>query len=349
MKVILISQRFLGSSKNGISRDAGAIANALNEKNGFKLQGINTASTNKFIKSVLILKTIVFGKPKKYKSDSLISVIPQLENQLPEKKGTALIRIHDLFPITNPEWFRKSSAISFKKTLKRAVEDEHIFICNSKYTQKSLLKIYPNAKTVLLYCSSFMANSNDCGQCQYCKMNLILNRKYIIAVSTIEPRKNYRSLINSWIEVKGSLDLDLIIVGKYGWKSKKIWRAIKNPENGITHIDDICDSGLAKATANASAYVSVSLDEGFNFSALDSAIAGVPLIISDIPVHRELYGESACYLDPNDLNNIKKALMSGHQVKPIISADYLAKDLAFDRDLRELAEKLMINIGGFEK
>jgi glycosyltransferase involved in cell wall biosynthesis len=346
MKIILISQRFLGYSKNGISRDAEAIANALNGKYGFELRRINSTSTSKFAKSRLILRTLVSGNPKRYKSDSLISVIPQLENQLPERKGSALVRIHDLFPITNPEWFRRSSVISFKKTLKKAVKDDHTFICNSKYTQNSMLKIFPNAKTILLYCSSITNESNVCGQCQYCKLNLIPSQKYIIAVSTIEPRKNYIRLINAWMEIKDLLKLDLIIVGKYGWKSHKTWRAIKNSKNSITHLQDICNAGLAKLTSSASAYVSVSLDEGFNFSALDSAMAGIPLIISDIPVHRELYGQSAYYLDPKDVNNIKKALMSGHRIKPIISEDYLEKDLTFGSDLRELAEVLIVNIGG---
>ena len=349
MRIVLISQRFLGFSKNGISRDASAIANALNKEYGFELRRINSANTSKFAKAGLILRTIVFGNPKRYNSDSLISVIPQLENQLPELKGSALVRIHDLFPITNPEWFRRSSVISFKKTLQKAVKDNHTFICNSKYTQNSMLNIFPNANTILLYCSSFTDKSNDCGQCQYCKLNQLPSRNYIIAVSTIEPRKNYVRLINSWMEIKDLVNIDLIIVGKYGWRSHKTLRALKNSKNSITHFHDICNAGLAKITSSASAYVSVSLDEGFNFSALDSAMAGIPLIISDIPVHRELYGESAYYLDPQDLNDIKKALMSGHQIKPIISDDYLAKDLTFGSDLRELVETLIVNIGGSEK
>lgn len=349
MKIILISQRFLGFSKNGISRDADAIANALDRKYGFELREISSASTSKFAKARLILRTIVSGNPKRYKSDSLISVIPQLENQLPEKKGSALVRIHDLFPITNPEWFRKSSVISFEKTLRKAVKDNHTFICNSKYTQKTMLSIFPNSKTVLLYCSSFTNSSNVCGQCQYCKLNLTPSRKYIIAVSTIEPRKNYIRLINAWIEIKDRVNADLIIIGKYGWRSNKTWRVIKKSKNSITHLNDICNAGLAKITSSASAYISVSLDEGFNFSALDAAIAGVPLIISDIPVHRELYGQSACYLDPKDVNDIKNAIMSGHQIKPIISEEYLAKDLTFGSDLRDLVESLIVNIGGSEE
>ncbi len=55
---------------------------------------------------------------------------------------------------------------------------------------------------------------------------------------------------------------------------------------------------------NAALFVLISTDEGFGFPALEAASFGVPLLLADIPVFRELYGEIALFVNPYSAEDI---------------------------------------------
>ena len=334
------------NARNGISRDASSLLAALAVSPEIQIGISNESNPKNLKKLILMLATAIVRQPRLYKSKSTISLIPQIQNYLPDSQNTALIRIHDLFPITNPKWFRKISAVSFKITLARAVKDGHTFLCNSKYTQKCLLGIFPNAITRVLYCNTQQSDLIPCKQCTWCGLEPDFLKEYLISVSTIEPRKNYSVLIESWNLAKSNTDQNLVIVGTYGWKSKRVLRKIQKSSPSVIHINDVCDYGVRSLISNASAYVSVSLDEGFNFPAMDAALLGKPLIISDIPVHRELYGDSAYYINPKDKQGLEKAIIEYTKKTPDISKDFLEENKNFTLKLTKFLEEINSKLSG---
>ncbi len=343
---VTIGQKFLTNTRNGISRDASSLVTALAASPQIEI-GISNESNPKSLKKlILMLATTILRRPRLYKSQSRISLIPQIQNHLPESQNSAIIRIHDIFPITNPKWFRKISAISFKITLARAVADGHTFLCNSKYTQNCLLEIFPSANTHVLYCNTKQPALNPCKKCTGCNLESDFPKKYLISVSTIEPRKNYPILVKAWNRAKPHVDQNLVIVGRYGWKSKKALKKIQNARPSVVYMKDVCDSGVRSLISSASAYVSVSLDEGFNFPAMDAALLGVPLIISDIPVHRELYGNSANYINPKNISEIEKAIIEISRKPPEISKEFLEQNVVFNLKLTKFIEEVYSKISG---
>jgi glycosyltransferase involved in cell wall biosynthesis len=223
---LLVSRRFLSEERNGISRDTEAIIFGLRNANHISLLElepvINVSQKVSVPRILRMITTIVLRKPSYYESNKSFSFIPQLQNLLPEKESTAFIRIHDIFPITNSQWYRFLSAISFKISLDCAVRDNHKFICNSEYTKTQLIKLYPSANAEVLYCNPARLPLNSCGDCKFCSNPHLFNFNYLIAVGTIEPRKNYSGLVRAWKDVSNSDDNKLIVVGRYGWKAKKI-------------------------------------------------------------------------------------------------------------------------------
>ncbi len=335
---VSISQKFLTYKMNGISRDSSSLIAALADNPEIELTGTRESDPRPLQKFILMLTTVIFRQPRIYKSDFAISLIPQIQNYLPNSQKSALIRIHDVFPITNPKWFRKISAVSFKITLARAVVDGHTFLCNSKYTQKCLLEIFPSASTHVLYCNTKQPDLYPCKKCTGCNLGSDFAKKYLISVSTIEPRKNYPILVEAWNRAKPHVDQNLVIVGRYGWKSKKTLKKIQNARPSVVYMKDVCDSGVRSLISSASAYVSVSLDEGFNFPAMDAALLGIPLIISDIPVHRELYGDSANYINPKSISEIEKAIIEISRKPPEISKEFLEQNVVFNLQLKKFIE-----------
>jgi glycosyltransferase involved in cell wall biosynthesis len=58
------------------------------------------------------------------------------------------------------------------------------------------------------------------------------------------------------------------------------------------------------------AYVFPSLKEGFSLTPMEAQYFGRACIISDIPVHREVYGDSVLYFDPSNINDMAEKINS---------------------------------------
>ena len=208
-----------------------------------------------------------------------------------------ILRVHDLFPITNPEWFKWHTRRSFILGM-RHVAKKHLFLCNSRTTLTSLEKTgfisLGDKEAIVLHCSPIIPPSKFCGVCNYCTSGSH-PRRYFLALSTIEPRKNYEFILNAWREQNGTrndkLGKYLIIVGKLGWKSKGLKKMLQSEHHSnIIWIPKCCDQGVRELLKNSIALISASFNEGYNLPPGEALLAGTSIILSDIQIHRERYG-----------------------------------------------------------
>lgn len=326
---VFVESRFINQNRNGISRDSKSILAPLLKEPNVEVQSFTFAQTN-FLRAFIGIRTILNGHPKYIDFHSEQVFIPQLQGYLPKSKRTAVIRIHDIYPVTNPEWFRKMSSEIFKNTLDKAVQDDHLFVCNSATTRASLLEYYPKARTKILYCNSTTPTIIECDKCQFCSQKaLFLGTPFLLTVGTVEPRKNYEKLIRIWNKAVNKQGLNLVIVGRKGWKSTKVMRQLGRRNRNLIYFKDICDKGVQELTRRCAAYLSVSLGEGFNFPAIDAANLFKPLLLSDIPIHRELYGNNENYFDPTNESDLGEViekldidLLKPFGFKPIYDEDF---------------------------
>ena len=125
-----------------------------------------------------------------------------------------------------------------------------------------------------------------------------------LAVSTIEPRKNHRYLLDTFeiLWQQGS-SARLCIIGKVGWKCEAlISRIKKHPELGkrLFMFNGLNDRSLEYAYRNARALVFPSYVEGFGLPLVEAMQRGLPVMASDIPVFREVGNDFIAYFDLND-------------------------------------------------
>ena len=335
---LLVSRRFLSEQRNGISRDAKSIISALKrhqEISLFELESSTNIQGGFFARIFRLFKTVVFRKPTFYESESYYSFIPQLQNMLPSKHSTAFIRIHDVFPVSNSGWYRLLTAMSFRITLNCAVLNNHTFICNSFYTKNQLSKYYPSAKAEVLYCFPEKITFNSCSNCQYCENSNAFEYPFFLSVGTIEPRKNYLSLVAAWKQVGDVTGSKFIVVGKKGWKSNRTYSKLKNLSN-LLYLENVCDFGVSELISKSEVLVSFSFDEGFNYPAMDAALSGKPLLLSDIPVHRELYGNSPMYFEVANPDALVNALLRIKLNRVIISDEFFDHVRNFDKKLKDI-------------
>ena len=136
--------------------------------------------------------------------------------------------------------------------------------------------------------------------------------RYILAVSTLEPRKNFTSVVRAWerIRYQHDPDLKLIIVGRPGWRFEPTLAAMRPRilEGSLLHLQDVSSVELQALYAQAECLVSPSYSEGFGFPPLEAMQWGTPAIVSDIPAHRWAMGDAVLYVDPYSVPDIAKKI-----------------------------------------
>ncbi len=133
-----------------------------------------------------------------------------------------------------------------------------------------------------------------------------LPAKFLLAVGTMQPRKNIAFLVRVFAEVSRRIpDLKLVLVGKrYGYRyDLEIEHAIEETDTGESVIFPgyVDAADMPAVYAGAAAFIFPSLYEGFGIPILEALSQGTPVVASDIPPSREISGSGVCFFDPSDI------------------------------------------------
>lgn len=138
---------------------------------------------------------------------------------------------------------------------------------------------------------------------------------WIATLSTIEARKNLETVVRAFLLAcrDPSFRAHLLVVGGAGWKTGALEQALS--EAGVSaariHITGfVAEEVLPDLLGACSAFVSMSRAEGFGLPPLEAMACGVPVVLSDIPAHREVAAEAAVYLDVEDATGLAEAMRS---------------------------------------
>lgn len=304
-------------NKSGIGRDSKFIIKWLEsnfETEFIRFKGLSSID-NSLNRKILIAMRLVFGRlihlNRKFEGAFYQS---QLGPLLPgEKTNLWVVRLHDLFPVTNPEWFRWWASKIYKSSLNIAIDRNAIFLCDSKSTQEELLNLYGGSviKSFVVPCQIQEFMATNCGKCDGCLQHQKLNLgNFYLSVGTIEPRKNYSFALSAWKNyLADNLALPyLVIVGRPGWKTKDLQHnLVKSINSRVVWLQDCCDGALEILYKDCLALISFSLAEGFDLPPMEARQKfQKPLILSDIPVHREFHSDVANFF--SDATSLKESL-----------------------------------------
>ncbi len=122
-------------------------------------------------------------------------------------------------------------------------------------------------------------------------------RPYILSVGTIEPRKNQTLLIKAYAEIAQQIPHDLTIVGQQGWHGIDLLQQVRELglEQRVHLKGHLTDDDLAHTYQSADLLAAPSVYEGFNLPILEAISHNIPVVATDIPVHKEVAGSCALY------------------------------------------------------
>ncbi|MFG5408129.1 glycosyltransferase family 1 protein [Piscinibacter sakaiensis] len=139
-------------------------------------------------------------------------------------------------------------------------------------------------------------------------------QRYLLMVSTIEPRKNHTRLVAAWEALKAELDPDLklVVVGSIGWDYLPVLRAFRSwiDRGELFCLNAVPSADLRVLYRHAAVTVCPSLAEGFDFSGVEAMASGGVVASSDIPVHREVFQDASAYFDPYSTASLVQCLRS---------------------------------------
>lgn len=263
-----------------------------------------------------------------------------------------VVTIHDLAYQYFPNDFTKKDLWQLRNWTKSSVKKATKIIAVSKTTKKDIIKNYDvdEADVTVVYNGyekQFNKLKND-------NLNLIekfklKNKKYILFVGTIQPRKNLEILIEAFDKlVQTNNDFTLVIVGKKGWLYESIFEKVKilKLEDKVIFTDHVTDEELVRYYQNAFCFVLPSLYEGFGIPVLEAMSYGCPTIISMNSSLPEIGGDASLYFDPKSSDDLMKKIITLQTNKElgkelIIKGKNRVKDFSWDKCGKETLEVIM--------
>ena len=163
--------------------------------------------------------------------------------------------------------------------------------------------------------------------------------KFVLAVGTIEPRKNYRRIIELAEHAPAGAP-PIMVVGRPGWGDAVAEMEAatgRMPERLIWRNDLTDDGALIWLYRNAAGFLSLSHAEGFNMPLVEAGMFGLPVVCSDLPIHRLVAPPWARFVTDDDAPGIIWSLLSAADLPPESAFMQYRRCYSWDR----VAERLL--------
>lgn len=237
-------------------------------------------------------------------------------NTGPARLARQAVTIHDLSPLEHPEWFRPSFARLYRRLLPGLAARARILIVPSEHTRQRLLaclRVNPAAVYVVPegVDHAFFSPRRPAEQIAVRK-HYRLPEEYLLAVGTLQPRKNLDCLLAAWKLVQQQKPkLGLVLVGAGGAPFRRVdldRLPPGGPDPGLRTPGYVPNADLPALYSGALAYVCASFDEGFGLTALEAMACGTAVVVSRAGALPALVGEAGLLFDPHQPHTLADSL-----------------------------------------
>lgn len=211
--------------------------------------------------------------------------------------------VHDVIPLTYPEFARPNGAVQHARRLKTIDRLADGIIVNSQATLDALTPhLSPRAGRLSQVAHLGCEWSDPFPLAEKAEGE----RPYFLCIGTIEPRKNHLLLLNIWRRMAESIGDQaprLILIGRRGWENENVIDLLERSvllRGHVVERPNVDDRELTRLLSGARAVLLPSFAEGYGMPVAEALAAGVPVICSDISALREAGGDAPDYLDPLD-------------------------------------------------
>jgi alpha-1,3-rhamnosyl/mannosyltransferase len=224
--------------------------------------------------------------------------------------------VHDLTPLTHPEWHRRKTVVAFVPWIERTLERAARVVAVSSATAEELAGRFPDVRGRIVVIPHGVeprfSPSAPPGEAEAVRRAHTGGRPFLLSFATLEPRKNLETLVAAcerlWRE-DGNRP-DLLLAGGAGWKSAALLAAIERSpfRDRIHRTGYVAADAVPSLFRAAEAFCYPSHAEGFGLPVLEAMACGAPAVISTAPALLELAGDAALSAPAGDAARLAEAL-----------------------------------------
>lgn len=224
----------------------------------------------------------------------------------PARRPALVATVHDLSFLAHPERAEPALARFLARALPRSLRRCAVVLADSESTRRDLVARLgiEESRTARAYggVDPGIGRVRDPAALAALRDRLGLDRPFVLGVGTLEPRKDWPTLIRAFERAAmGPLaGHALVIAGGRGWREGPILEAAAASGADVRLLGFVPDQDLPALYSLAAAFAFPSVYEGFGLPPLEALACGVPTAVSDVSSLPEVVGDAALRVPPGD-------------------------------------------------
>lgn len=233
------------------------------------------------------------------------------------EKAKTIMTIYDLGYLDCPEYTTEENRlVCFNGALNASLYADHV-VTISNFSKNSFLKFfpyYPEDKVSVVHLGNrpTLQQVKDPHRIKNVMDKFGLSESFWLGVGTIEPRKNYRLLLEAYSQLvqKNTNAKPLYIAGGKGWMESDIQLLVNSLkiEDKVKFLGYVTDEELSVLYSKCFAFIYPSLYEGFGLPVLEAMNCGSPVITSKGSSLPEVVEEAALMINPKESFSLLQAM-----------------------------------------
>lgn len=223
-----------------------------------------------------------------------------------------VVTIFDVVPLDHPEWVHPKFVAFYRFVVPRLARQARHIIAISEYTKQRIVAVCgvpPEKVSVTLLAADARFNPQAADPALIAGLALP-SARYVLALGSIEPRKNLPRLLQAWARAEPRIpsDITLVVAGGQGRRTIFGDHALGQLPPRVHFTGHVPDEQLPSLLANALGFCYPSSYEGFGLPPLEAMASGVPVITSGLTSLAEVVGDAGLQIDPFQVEDIAGAL-----------------------------------------
>lgn len=223
-------------------------------------------------------------------------------------RAPAVSIIYDLAAFDRRTSPNRRSVLVERLTLGGAVKRSRVLLCISKATADALTARYPSAAARIRVAP--LAVAPVLGAPAAGELGDLPAPGFVLAVGTLEPRKNLPRLVAAYASLEPELQAahPLVVVGAQGWRTGETMAALESLGSRCQRLGHVSDAALAELYRRCAVFCYPSLAEGFGLPVLEAMGAGAAVLTSNTSSLPEVGGDAVEYANPESVGSIAAGL-----------------------------------------
>ena len=232
---------------------------------------------------------------------------------VPPSGGLPLVvTVHDAAPLVMPDAFTRRGAKFHRRGFAAAAKRARLVIAVSEFCADEVathtaiprdrIRVVPNGVDRVRATEAAVHKARS--------IYAIDDAPYVFWAGTFQPRKNVRTLLDAFTRLDSAVvPHRLVLAGPPGWKPDDADAEVaRELGDRVRLLGPVHREQLFPLFAGADLYAFPSRHEGFGIPVLEAMAQETPVLCSDIPALREVAGDAARFVSPDDIDGWVDAL-----------------------------------------